>query len=91
MNTSDPPDWVNIGYGDDISIRDLAEMVRDAVGYSGTLKFDASKPDGPPRKLVNSSRLRSLGWSPRIGLREGMERTYADFCAELESGRMRVN
>jgi len=90
LNTEDPPDWVNIGFGDDISIRELAELVKDVTGYSGRLEFDVSKPDGPPRKLVDSSRLRSTGWSPRIGLREGLELTYADFCAELQSGNMRV-
>jgi GDP-L-fucose synthase len=89
LGVPDPPDWVNIGFGDDISIRDLAELVKDVTGYSGRLEFDISKPDGTPRKLVDSSRLSSLGWSPKIGLREGVMRTYADFCAELESGAMR--
>ena len=90
LNSADPPDWVNIGFGDDISIRELAELVRDVIGYRGSLKFDVTKPDGAPRKLVDSSRLRSMGWSPLVELREGLERTYADFCAELKSGNMRV-
>jgi GDP-L-fucose synthase len=89
LGVEDPPDWVNVGYGDDVTIRELAEIIRDVVGYAGGLELDASKPDGPPRKLADSGRLRALGWSPQIGLREGLEHTYASFCAELEAGTLR--
>jgi len=78
---------VNIGYGGDVSIRDLAELIREIVGYSGELLFDASKPDGTPRKLLDSSRLRSTGWQPRVSLREGIERTYRWYVAHEKTAR----
>jgi GDP-L-fucose synthase len=67
---------VNVGVGEDVSIRELAQAVRDVVGYEGALVFDASKPDGAPRKLLDSAPLRALGWAPRTPLREGLARTY---------------
>lgn len=67
---------VNIGVGEDISIRELAELVRDVVGYEGDIVHDASKPDGAPRKLLDVSRLRGLGWEAGIPLRKGVEDTY---------------
>jgi GDP-L-fucose synthase len=70
---------VNIGTGEDLSIRDLATMIRDIVGYQGRISFDTSKPDGTPRKLMDVGRLHSLGWRARIGLREGLALAYADF------------
>ena len=70
---------VNIGTGEDLSIRDLAAMVRDIVGYQGRISFDTSKPDGTPRKLMDVGRLHSLGWRAKIGLREGLALAYADF------------
>ncbi|MFT3928221.1 MAG: GDP-L-fucose synthase [Myxococcales bacterium] len=76
MESYDKPEIVNIGVGDDISIRELAELVRDVVGYQGELVFDTSKPDGTPRKLVDVGRLNGLGWRAKTGLREGLERTY---------------
>ena len=70
---------VNIGTGEDLSIRDLATMIRDIVGYQGRISFDTSKPDGTPRKLMDVGRLHSLGWRAKIGLREGLALAYADF------------
>jgi GDP-L-fucose synthase len=70
---------VNIGVGEDIAIKDLALLIKDIVGYEGELTFDASKPDGTPRKLVDVSKLHGLGWSHRIALREGIESVYAAF------------
>jgi GDP-L-fucose synthase len=75
---------INVGTGQDISIRELAELVRDSVGFSGKLEFDTSKPDGTPRKLMDVGRLRSLGWSARTGLREGIEKTYAWYTSEFQ-------
>jgi len=69
-----PP--INIGSGSDLSIRELAQAVVDTVGFKGRLVFDASKPDGMPRKLLDSTRIRSLGWRPTIDLREGLRRAY---------------
>ena len=68
--------FVNVGFGSDISIRDLAEMVRREVGFKGEIEWDTSKPDGTPRKVMDISKIKSLGWSPRIGLREGIAQTY---------------
>lgn len=70
---------VNVGWGDDVSIRELALLVRDAVGFAGELRFDPSKPDGTPRKLLDVSRLSALGWVPRISLRNGIATTYQWF------------
>ena len=69
----------NIGCGDDITIRELAELVKSVVGYDGALVFDTSKPDGTPRKLMDVSRMTALGWKPKIGMVEGLEEAYADF------------
>jgi GDP-L-fucose synthase len=72
---------INIGYGDDVTIHDVARQVCDVVGFTGQIVTDASKPDGTPRKLMSSERVRALGWTPRISLRDGLTRTYADFLA----------
>ena len=70
--------FVNVGYGSDVSIRELAELIREVVGFEGELVFDSSKPDGTPRKLMDSGRLLSLGWKPQIGLREGIQAVYTE-------------
>jgi GDP-L-fucose synthase len=67
---------LNVGAGDDLTIRELAALVAEVVGYGGEIRFDPSMPDGTPRKLLDVSRLTALGWRPRIGLREGIEQTY---------------
>lgn len=77
---------INVGTGRDVTIRELAETVQSVVGFEGELVFDASRPDGTPRKLLDVSRLAALGWTPSIGLREGLEATYRWF---LESDRIR--
>lgn len=70
--------FVNVGFGSDVSIRELAELIREVVGFEGELVFDSSKPDGTPRKLMDSGRILSLGWKPQIGLREGIQAVYAE-------------
>jgi GDP-L-fucose synthase len=67
---------VNIGSGEEVSIRQLAELISEVVGFSGALEFDASKPDGTPRKLLDVSRLKAMGWRPTIALRDGIAKTY---------------
>lgn len=75
MNTYDGDDFVNIGTGTDITILELAGMIKEAVGYRGALEFDPSKPDGTPQKLLDVSRLTSLGWKAKMGLKEGVQQT----------------
>ena len=70
---------VNIGYGEELSIAELAKTSAEVIGYKGSIRFDATKPDGTPRKLLDSSRLLALGWRPTVGLKEGIARAYADF------------
>ena len=89
MRLDNPPDWVNIGSGTEVSIRHLAEMVRDACGARCALKWDATKPDGMPRKLLDCSLLHSLGWQSAIDLETGLARTVEDYRRELADGRVR--
>jgi len=79
MEHYDGRQLVNIGTGEDLSIRELAELIKDVVGYEGDLEWDSSKPDGTPRKLMDVSKLHELGWRHSIDLREGIEKAYADF------------
>ena len=76
LENYDGIDLVNVGYGDDVTIRELAETICEVVGFGGALKFDTTKPDGTPRKLMDSSRLRAMGWTPSIALRDGIRSTY---------------
>lgn len=75
----DGPEIVNVGCGVDVTIRELAETICDVIGFGGELEFDSGKPDGTPRKLLDITKLTSLGWNPKIPLREGIERTYRWF------------
>ena len=88
LQTYDAEPIVNIGWGEDVTIRELAELVMSAVGYSGRLIFDSTKPDGTPRKLLDVSRLTELGWQPKIPLKNGIERTYAWFKEHSANARL---
>ncbi|HSJ06958.1 MAG TPA: GDP-L-fucose synthase [Longimicrobiales bacterium] len=77
MRRDDVPGLVNVGWGRDITIRELAVRIADIVGYDGGIEWDESKPDGAPRKLLDTSRLAAMGWKPRIDLDDGIRRTYA--------------
>ena len=79
MQNYDDKDFVNIGSGEDLSIKDLALMIKDVVGFKGELKFDATKPDGTPRKLMDVSRLEKIGWKYSIPLKQGIAAVYEDF------------
>lgn len=83
QNWSDD-EHINIGSGNDLTILELAQMVRRVVGFKGEITRDRSKPDGSPRKLMDGGKLKSLGWHPKIGLEEGLQRTYAWFLANFE-------
>jgi GDP-L-fucose synthase len=76
---------VNVGSGEEVSIAQLAQLIAEAVGYQGRLVFDASKPDGTPRKLLDNSHLRALGWTARMTLIEGVASTYAQFVNHLST------
>ncbi|MGK7910193.1 MAG: GDP-L-fucose synthase family protein [Synechococcus sp.] len=77
--------FVNVGVGEDISIRELAEIIADVVGFTGTLEFDTNKPDGAPRKLMDISRLKNLGWQAKTSLRDGIKLAYADFVSRYQA------
>ena len=79
LKIKNPPDWINIGYGSDITIRKLAETIIDVVGYSGKIFQDTSKPDGTPRKLMDNTRIFETGWNPQISLIDGIKNAYEDF------------
>jgi GDP-L-fucose synthase len=87
LENYDSPDTINVGVGDDVSIRELAETIAEVVGYTGTLTQDTSKPDGTPRKLLDVSRLSALGWKAQIGLEEGIRETYEWYLTHLNSLR----
>ncbi|MCB1103694.1 MAG: GDP-L-fucose synthase [Opitutaceae bacterium] len=89
LGQDNPPDWMNVGTGTDVTIRELTEQVAAVTGFTGKIAWDASKPDGTPRKLMDVSRLTKLGWKAKIGLSAGLERTYASFLAEQSSGQLR--
>jgi GDP-L-fucose synthase len=89
MGLDNPPDWVNVGSGDEVSIRQLAESVKNAVGYEGAIVKDLDKPDGTPRKLMDNSLLNSLGWTREIDLDSGIKRTYESFLAEMANDSLR--
>ncbi len=76
MGNYNESEMINIGSGEDISIKALAQVVKEATGYRGKIIFDESKPDGMPRKLLDTSKIQELGWSPKIGLKEGIRQTY---------------
>ncbi len=80
-NTEPMQSHINVGYGDDFTIKELAEAVGKAVGYTGNITFDTTKPDGTPRKWMDSSRLNLLGWKPQVDLKVGLEKAYQDFIA----------
>ncbi len=88
FETYDEEPIVNIGWGKDVTIAELAQLVAAAAGFRGKILFDASKPDGTPRKLLDTSRLTALGWRPKIALEDGIERTYAWFQSHVAGARL---
>jgi len=82
MNNYDDLEPINVGVGEDITIKELAETVKDVVGFAGALTFDTTKPDGTPRKLLDVSRLNGLGWKASTPLREGIQKAYDWYLAQ---------
>ncbi len=80
---------VNVGTGEDVTIKELADTIKKIIGYEGDIVFDTTKPDGTPRKLLNVRKLRDLGWKHSISLEEGLRKTYENFLEELASGKIR--
>jgi len=83
MNHYEDSEIINIGVGEDISVSELAELIKEIVGFNGSIEYDRSKPDGTPRKLLDVSKLKALGWQPKVSLREGIERTYRWYVENL--------
>jgi GDP-L-fucose synthase len=83
LENYDSAEVINVGFGEDVTIKELATIIAEVVGFDGELTFDASKPDGTPRKLLDVSHLRGLGWKPLIGLKEGIAATYAWYLAQV--------
>ena len=89
LRVENPPDWVNVGTGADVTIKQLTESVAATTGFKGKVTWDTSKPDGTPRKLLDVSRLAKLGWKAKIELKDGLASTYASFLAEQAAGKLR--
>ena len=90
LEMEDPPDLVNVGSGREVTIRQLAEMVKEATGSQSFIEWDRTKPDGTPRKLCDTRLIRKLGWVPKIDLAAGLRRTVDEYRAEVASGRVRT-
>jgi GDP-L-fucose synthase len=89
LKLENPPDLINVGTGADVTIRELTETVAAVTGFKGRVTWDAAKPDGTPRKLMDVSNLAALGWRAKTPLREGIEKTYAAYLAEKAAGKLR--
>ncbi|MEO0510187.1 MAG: GDP-L-fucose synthase [Verrucomicrobiota bacterium] len=89
LQLENPPDWVNLGCGKDVSIGELAKLVKKVTGFQGQLTFDTSKPDGTPRKLTDISKIKETGWTPRVSIEEGVDMAYQSYLQEKASGRLR--
>ena len=90
VNMQNPPDWINVGTGVDVTIKELTETVAKVTGFNGRITWDTSKPDGTPRKLMDVSKLSALGWKAKISLQEGVAKTYQSFLAEKAAGKLRA-
>jgi GDP-L-fucose synthase len=90
MTLDNPPDWVNVGTGDDLTILELAKLVAETTGFTGGILTDPSKPDGTPRKLLDISKIKATGWQPAVPFRQGLAAAYQDFKATLAVGAARL-
>lgn len=90
MQLDNPPDWVNVGTGEDIEILEVAKLVAEVIGFEGAILTDPSKPDGTPRKVTDLSNLHGLGWKHKIDLKSGLQKTYQDFLQAVDSTSLRA-
>ena len=90
LEMENPPDLVNVGSGREVTIRQLADTIKETTGCRAFIEWDRTKPDGTPRKLCDTSLIRSLGWTPKIDLATGIRRTVDEYRAEVASGRIRI-
>ena len=90
LSLDSPPDWVNVGVGEDVTIFELASLVAETVGYQGQILTDPTKPDGTPRKLLDISLIKNTGWSPVVPFRDGLAAAYQDFLTTLSTGAARL-
>ena len=90
LSLDSPPDWVNVGVGDDVTIHELASLVAKTTGFTGGILTDPSKPDGTPRKLLDISKIKATGWLPVVSFEEGLAAAYQDFLSTLATGAARL-
>ena len=90
LGLENPPDWVNVGTGEDLTILDLAKLVAETTGFTGDILTDPTKPDGTPRKLLDISKIKATGWQPVVPFRDGLAGAYQDFMASLQTGAARL-
>lgn len=90
LQLENPPDWVNIGFGSDVSISELANLIKEVTGFEGRIVNDTSKPDGTMRKLMDVSLINSTGWKAKIELKNGLAEAYQDFLTHLQDGTVRL-
>jgi GDP-L-fucose synthase len=90
LSLDSPPDWVNVGIGDDVTILELATLVAKTTGFTGQILTDPTKPDGTPRKLLDISKIQSTGWVPKVSFEAGLAAAYQDFLTSLSSGNTRI-
>ncbi len=89
LRMENPPDWINVGYGSDVTIREVAQLIAKVTGFTGDLAWDSTKPDGTLRKLMDSSKILATGWKPKFHLEAGIRDAYADFLLHLNDGNLR--
>lgn len=90
MTLENPPDWANVGVGQDLTIFELADLIAKTVGFAGEILTDPSKPDGTPRKLLDISTIKETGWAPQVDFSEGLAAAYRDFLSTLDQGTARL-
>ena len=90
MTLENPPDWANVGVGQDLTIFELADLIAKTVGFEGEILTDPSKPDGTPRKLLDISTIKETGWAPQVDFSEGLTAAYRDFLSTLDQGTARL-